>query len=99
MFLVLSPMPWTKQDAIEQLSVGSSEPPYGYIDSQIKLISNRESPALKNFLQILVCFGGGMFDMHVCMARLNTESVSDGYEFILYPTELLNSEEQALVGL
>jgi hypothetical protein len=98
-FFVVSPMPWTKDEAVEQMTQTSEDPPFGYLNLFSNLINNRPSAELTNFIQFLICFGGGMFELHVCLAQMRSSNPEDGYEFTLYPTELLNPEEQRMAGL
>lgn len=99
MYFVVSPMPWTKDEAIINFTESSDEPPFGYIKVFTNLINDRPSVELTNFFQVLICLGGGMFELHVCMARMNSQIPKDGYEFTLYPSDLLNSEERRLAGV
>jgi hypothetical protein len=98
-YFVVSPMPWTKDEAVDKLSETSDEPPFGYMNLFSNLINNRPSADLTNFMQLLICSGGGMFELHVCLAQMRSKNPQDGYEFTLYPTELLNPEEQSIAGL
>ncbi len=94
LYFVVSTMPWTREEAIETFLQNSTEAPYGYINQFTNLINDRPSRDLTNFFQFLFCLGGGRFELHVCMARMRSESSKEGFEFTMYPIELLNDEEK-----
>jgi hypothetical protein len=99
LYFVVSTFPWSKSEAIEGFLNMSTERPFGYVNLFTQHINDRPNTGLTNFCHLLVLLGDQRFEIHICLSQMRTMSPKDGFEFTLYPIELLNDEEKRLAGL
>jgi hypothetical protein len=98
-YMVVSVMPWTTEEAVRKLAEFSSERPFGYVAMMTNLfINNWPSADLAYFFHVLICLGGDLFKMHTAMGDYGGFPKAQR-EFTVFPVELLNDEERRMVGL
>lgn len=98
-YMVVSIMPWTTEEAIRKLSEMSDEKPFGYVNMMTKIfINNWPSPELTHFFHILLCLGDNTLYMHTAMGDYGGFPKAPR-EFTVFPVELLNNEERRMTGL
>jgi hypothetical protein len=98
-YMVVSVMPWTTEEAVHKLSEMSDERPFGYVIMMVKIfLNNWPSPDLTHFFHVLLCLGGNTFQMHTAMGDYGGFPEAQR-EFTVYPVELLNDEERRIIGL
>ena len=98
-YLVVSVMPWTTEEAIQKLSEISSEKPFGYINMMGNLFfDNWPAADLTHFFHVLLCLGGNKFQMHTAMGDYGGFPKARR-KFTAFPVELLNEEERRIIGL
>lgn len=98
-YMVVSAMPWTTEEAIQKLSEMSDERPFGYTNMMTNIfLNNWPSPDLTHFFHVLLCLGGNRFQMHTAMGDYGGFPKASR-DFTVFPVELLNDEERRMTGL
>lgn len=98
-YMVISVLPWTTEEAVCKLSEMSDEKPFGYVNMMSKVfINNWPSPDLTHFFHALLCMGGDTFQMHTAMGDYGGFPTAPR-DFTILPVDLLNGEERSMTGL
>ena len=99
LYMVVSVLPWTTEEAVYKLSEMSDEKPFGYVNMMSNIfINNWPSPDLTHFFHVLLCLGGNTFQMHTAMGDYGGFPMAPR-DFTVFPVELLNNEERSMTGL
>jgi hypothetical protein len=98
-FMVLSVLPWTREETIKILAELSSEPPFGYGAMMTNLfVNNWPSADLTHFFHVLLCLEGNCFEIHTAMGDYGGFPEAPR-KFAVFPIDLLNQEERRILGL
>lgn len=92
-YMIVSVLPWTNEEAVQMLLAESTERPLGYVAMLGNLVKNWP-PDMTYLLHVLLCGDGNKFYMHTAMCDYGGKR-----DFIAYPIELLNEDERKMTGL
>ena len=94
-FMVVSVLPWTTKEAIQRLFQASDDKAYGYVTVLTEMFLNAwPSPDLRYYFHIILCVGGGEFQMHTAMGDYGGFPKAKR-DFTVLPFDLLNDHERS----
>lgn len=98
-YMVVSLLSWTTEEAVSRLAQASPEKPFGYVAMMTNLfLNNWPSADLTHFFHVLLCLGGNTFQMHTAMGAYGGFPKAK-HEFLVLPVDLLNEEERRMTRL
>ena len=98
-YMVVSVLPWTTEEAILKLPELFDDKPFGYVAMMTKLFFNNwPAPDLMYFFHVLLCLGSNRIQMHTVIGHYGGSPRTPS-DFIVYPVDLLNSKERQMINL
>lgn len=98
-YMVITVLPWTTEEAVRKLAEMSTERPFGYGAMWLKYFINYwPSPELTHFFHVILCLGGDVFHLHTAMGDYGGFPKAPR-DFTVLPVELLNADERRIFGL